>query len=200
MQVLKDETREKILRAAKNFFLDNGFERTSMNMIAKEAGVSKSNLYNYFPSKEEIFYHLTDKAYTRIERTFENLFQHDCGEDFDPERFILLMAKELMELLTEYREEILLIVDCSRGTRFEKTKDMFINRMEEHSIRELQQYRSFMKNDDWFFIHYVSTSLIEGLLEIIRHNKSDAWIRNNIKMLVTYYVHGYSHFFADFIS
>lgn len=198
MQVLKDEIRLSILKAAKDLFLQNGFEKASMNMIAKRAGVSKSNLYNYFSSKEEIFYHLTDRAYTQIESMFNNLLKHD--EHSDLEEFTALMSKELIGLLTEYREEILLIVDCSEGTRLENVKDGIIRRLQEHSLSEFKKFDIIMENDDCFFAHYVSTSLVEGLLEIIRHNKSDSWIKNNIKMLVGYYINGYSHFFAEIFS
>lgn len=200
MQILKDEIKESILKAAKTFFLDVGFEKASMNMIAKEAGVSKSNLYNYFSSKEEIFYALTEEAYIQIENTMENLLKHDSEECFQLERFTTLMTKELIGLLTKYREEILLILDRSEGTKFENAKDKIIRRLEEHSKWEFKQYHTILENEDWFFAHYVSTSLIEGLLEIIRHNQSDTWIQNNVKMLVGYYVYGYSYFFADSIS
>lgn len=200
MQTLKEEIKEQILKAAKTFFLDIGFEKASMNMIAKEAGISKSNVYNYFSSKEEIFYTLTEDAYIHIVNTMENLLKHDSEECFQLEKFTALMTKELIGLLTKYREEILLILDRSKGTKFEKIKDEIIHRLEEHSKWEFKQYHISLENEDWFFAHYISTSLIEGLLEIIRHNQSDEWIQSNIKMLVGYYIYGYSYFFADSIS
>ncbi|AOT70931.1 TetR/AcrR family transcriptional regulator [Geosporobacter ferrireducens] len=200
MQILKDEINEKILKAAKTFFLDIGFEKASMSMIAKEAGVSKSNLYNYFSSKEEIFYALTEEAYIQINNTMENLLRHDSEDCFQLEKFTALMTKELIVLLTKYREEILLILDRSIGTKFENAKEEIIHRLEKHMKWEFKQYHITLENEDWFFAHYISTSLIEGLLEIIRHNQSDMWIQNNVKMLVGYYIYGYSYFFADSIS
>jgi TetR/AcrR family transcriptional regulator, mexJK operon transcriptional repressor len=44
-----------VTRAAWNLFLDQGFSATSMDAIAKVAGVSKATLYAYFPSKEALF-------------------------------------------------------------------------------------------------------------------------------------------------
>ncbi|MDH3321355.1 MAG: TetR/AcrR family transcriptional regulator [Flavobacteriaceae bacterium] len=44
----------QILNAALDLFASDGFEGTSMQSIAKEAGVSKGNLYNYFESKQEL--------------------------------------------------------------------------------------------------------------------------------------------------
>lgn len=44
-----------VARAAWQLFLDQGFSATSMDAIAKAAGVSKATLYAYFPSKEALF-------------------------------------------------------------------------------------------------------------------------------------------------
>lgn len=44
----------RIINAAKTLFLKNGYEGTKMDDILKEAGMSRSTLYIYFRSKEEI--------------------------------------------------------------------------------------------------------------------------------------------------
>jgi TetR/AcrR family transcriptional repressor of mexJK operon len=48
----------QILSAAREQFLEQGFSETSMDAIARRAGVSKATLYAYFPSKEALFSHL----------------------------------------------------------------------------------------------------------------------------------------------
>ena len=45
----------QVLGAAKTVFLRDGFERTSMDAVAREAGVSKATLYAHFASKERLF-------------------------------------------------------------------------------------------------------------------------------------------------
>ncbi|AHL74790.1 TetR family transcriptional regulator [Stutzerimonas stutzeri] len=47
--------REAILAAAKVLFLSNGYEGSSMDAIAAEAGVSKLTLYSHFRDKEALF-------------------------------------------------------------------------------------------------------------------------------------------------
>lgn len=47
--------RQKILDGARRVFSSLGFDAASMNDITREAGVSKSTLYVYFRSKEELF-------------------------------------------------------------------------------------------------------------------------------------------------
>src|SRR5690606_23092320 len=47
--------REAILAAAQVLFLSNGYESSSMDAIAAEAGVSKLTLYSHFGDKEALF-------------------------------------------------------------------------------------------------------------------------------------------------
>lgn len=50
-----DKLREHILGVAKDVFVELGFERTSMDVIASRAETSKRSLYAYFESKEKLF-------------------------------------------------------------------------------------------------------------------------------------------------
>ncbi|MCL1914966.1 MAG: TetR/AcrR family transcriptional regulator [Eubacteriaceae bacterium] len=50
--------RDNILSAAKRLFIENGVLQTTMNDISKEANFSKSTVYVYFKSKEEIYNHI----------------------------------------------------------------------------------------------------------------------------------------------
>ena len=57
--VKREETkailREKILKAAREVFMTEGFESATIDKIAKTAGVGLETAYNYFNSKEDIF-------------------------------------------------------------------------------------------------------------------------------------------------
>jgi TetR/AcrR family transcriptional regulator len=48
-------TENRILEAAKKVFIQNGFDGTSMQVIANEACINKSLLHYYFRSKEKLF-------------------------------------------------------------------------------------------------------------------------------------------------
>ncbi len=51
----KQQTRKAIVDAAINLFTEKGFEQTSMDELARVAGVGKGTIYGYFKAKEEIF-------------------------------------------------------------------------------------------------------------------------------------------------
>lgn len=45
----------RVLESASRLFLELGYERTSMEAVAQDAGVSKMTLYSYFPCKASLF-------------------------------------------------------------------------------------------------------------------------------------------------
>lgn len=55
MRTLTNERRQAIIDTAADLFQEMGYERTSMNEVAKRVGGSKATLYNYFASKEALF-------------------------------------------------------------------------------------------------------------------------------------------------
>ena len=51
---IRSESEEKILEAALELFGTNGYQATTISQIAKQAGVSKGLIYNYFESKKAL--------------------------------------------------------------------------------------------------------------------------------------------------
>lgn len=49
-----NKSKEKILASAKELFHEYGFQQTSVDEILKKSGVTKSNFYYHFKSKEEL--------------------------------------------------------------------------------------------------------------------------------------------------
>ena len=60
---LNPERRDRILKAAQDLFLANGLRGTSMEAIAREAGVAKPTLYAYFADKDVVFATLAGRVF-----------------------------------------------------------------------------------------------------------------------------------------
>jgi TetR/AcrR family transcriptional regulator, mexJK operon transcriptional repressor len=61
----------QILEAAGELFLDQGFGATSMDAVARRAGVSKATLYAHFSGKEELFSAIISNKCGKQARLFE---------------------------------------------------------------------------------------------------------------------------------
>ncbi|MGO8950324.1 MAG: TetR/AcrR family transcriptional regulator [Ktedonobacterales bacterium] len=57
--------RHEILRVSARLFAEYGYERTTLDMIAEELGLSKPSLYYYVKNKEDVLSHI-----------FQDIFQH----------------------------------------------------------------------------------------------------------------------------
>jgi AcrR family transcriptional regulator len=73
----KAATQERILAAATELFLENGYEKTTVAHVAQLAGVSRATVFWHFSDKaglfREAFNRLVDPFRESLERSFEDL-------------------------------------------------------------------------------------------------------------------------------
>ncbi|MCF4166183.1 TetR/AcrR family transcriptional regulator [Zavarzinia compransoris] len=87
---------EQVMTAAAALFLDRGFAGTSMDAVAREAGVSKATVYAHFASKEDLFEAMVARG--SAER-FASLMHADL-DSLDPEQALSRIAHEFLGVLT----------------------------------------------------------------------------------------------------
>jgi AcrR family transcriptional regulator len=63
------QTQQAIVDAALRLFLKRGYDETTLDEIAAEAGISRRTFFSYFSSKEEIFRAATDNGFMDALRT-----------------------------------------------------------------------------------------------------------------------------------
>jgi TetR/AcrR family transcriptional regulator len=74
MNIKKPRVKDKEVRirdiqdAAKKLFFSNGFQHTSMELIAKQAGISKGAVYLYFKNKEDLYLSLMAPVASEFEK------------------------------------------------------------------------------------------------------------------------------------
>ncbi len=67
----RENRRRQILDAAIECFAHHGFQRTTMEDIIREAGLSAGAIYSYFQSKDQIIETLADQRHEREKRIIE---------------------------------------------------------------------------------------------------------------------------------
>lgn len=82
-QAVIESKKDVIETAAKDLFIKQGFHRTSMRDIAKEADVSLGNLYNYYETKESIFESIVNRYLIIIDAKLKDIFEQ-IDEPLDP--------------------------------------------------------------------------------------------------------------------
>jgi AcrR family transcriptional regulator len=65
----KEETKERIHRAAFELFRKHGVDATTVEQICDQADVAKGTFFNYFPHKEAVFSYLSESWVAEAEET-----------------------------------------------------------------------------------------------------------------------------------
>ncbi|MCW8157169.1 TetR/AcrR family transcriptional regulator [Stutzerimonas stutzeri] len=127
--------REAILAAAQVLFLGNGYEGSSMEAIAAEAGVSKLTLYSHFKDKEALFSAAVKATCeTRLPR---RLFQLDA--DCDIEEVLLAIGRAFNELVNSPESIGLHRVMVAMATQNPSLVKMFFDAGPQQLLSDLQQ-------------------------------------------------------------
>jgi AcrR family transcriptional regulator len=79
----REETRERVLAAAARVFAQRGFDATSLEAIADEAGFSRGAVYYNFADKEELFLELLDRRCAERAQDLRDVFTGDADDDID---------------------------------------------------------------------------------------------------------------------
>ena len=90
---IRQKSRALILEAALSLFAEKGYTATSISMIAKEAGISKGLMYNYFKGKQELLRAIVIDA---VEMG-ENWLEEEMSTTASPEEHF----EHLVDLLVE---------------------------------------------------------------------------------------------------
>lgn len=138
-QVLKPEVRARILGAALALFAQRGVARTTMQDIARSAGMAVANLYRYYPSKEELFDAAVPRAtVTRFEQLLERSVQAHAHLAGLPRPRDETAAGALLEFWIEQRLVVIVLLDRAQGSVHEPFAQRFVERLVALSIAEIR--------------------------------------------------------------
>ncbi|MBO0991856.1 TetR/AcrR family transcriptional regulator [Bacillus sp. SD088] len=71
--VQQELTREMIMDAARNLFIDKAYQHVSMRQIAKELKYSHGAIYYHFTNKAELFYALVEEHFKMLELELQRI-------------------------------------------------------------------------------------------------------------------------------
>ncbi len=103
----KFKRRDEILKTATDLFFEKSYHDVTMNEIADRMGVAKGTIYNYFPSKENLYLEILEKSFELVEK-----FLHEEMEDSDSAP--VKLRKLLAAVFTFYRQHLKVLKILSR--------------------------------------------------------------------------------------
>lgn len=184
-QVLKEDIRENILRAALQEFFDRGYKSAAMHNIAVQAKIPTGLIYSYYKNKEALFDAVLRPVLYDWERV---LTAGGANEDKHMNNEIYGLSKAETECilnLFDHRQEFIILIDKSDGTKYENEKERFIQDIEEH----LNKHRND-DTDDEVFLHIIANNFVDGLMQLMYHYKGKEWAVMILHKLSKMYLSG----------
>jgi AcrR family transcriptional regulator len=175
----KSETHKRILPCIKKEFLEKGYEKASLNIIAANAGITAAGLYRHFPSKEAMFIAMVAPAVEKfdemygnsMDETFVKLSDKDFLKNFCGVREESL--REFIDLIYDNFDEFKLLLTCAKGTKYEdfehdlatleaKTTRQVLNEMKKRQIPCNE-----VSDDE---LHILATTYMSAIFEVVKHD------------------------------
>ena len=185
VQVLKDELRHKILLEAQHLFLQRGYDRTSLQMIADKVNISKSNLYHYFKNKEELFYELTDGAADGLKKLILRLKDKRFDLHTGQREYQMLLTEEVISLLLAEKYGLLLIMEQAHGTRYESLRESMIDMMAAKTMPLLAD-----EDNCLLLAQIMARNLLDGTVQVLKNRIRPREVRTGLNRLVEYHTKG----------
>jgi len=185
---LVEERRGQIVRAAVKLFSDEGYYTTTIQQIAREAGVSTGLIYQYFRDKDDILY-LSLKL---VLDTYENEIPPQLAGIEHPVERLCVATWAYCHIVDELRAATLLAYRSTKSLRADrrvliKDAETRTNRLIEQCIhscveggymRELNEYlhsyQLVMFAHSWALKHWV----------LSEHYTLEAYVTEGIKLLI----------------
>ncbi|ALG71470.1 transcriptional regulator [Azospirillum thiophilum] len=157
--------RDAVVEAATRAFLTHGYEASSMDAIAADAGVSKRTVYNHFPGKRELFRAVVAGLYEGFNSDGGQTLRHDQP----PEQALPAFLRSLLAHMGQPEVQGLLRLVIAEHQRFpELTQDYLEGKSQTYSLLNAyitaQHARGSLNAPD---PHMVAAQLLGGLKEML---------------------------------
>ncbi|MCF7910950.1 MAG: TetR/AcrR family transcriptional regulator [Candidatus Cloacimonetes bacterium] len=176
VQRKKDEVYYAILEKAKEEFIEQGFQKASLRNIAREAGITHSNIYHYFGNKDALFRAVLIAVLNYLELGKAFLIAHEENHaDFTLEDHMQIIDKT-SEYLDANRELLKLLFFKANGSSLANIKNEIIDwftdtyRLTLRKLSEKYNLGAVCVSD--FFIHNISSIWMNFLMESLMHDLS----------------------------
>lgn len=196
------ETRNNLIQSARKEFTEKGYMKASLRTICRNAGVTTGALYFFFKDKDDLFDAVVGGAVNDIYKMMQEHFEDEKsmlanGNGFTPSTEEstehMSITAQLIHQMYLHREDILLALTKSQGTKYENIADWFIDTTEKHyrllADAMMKEYPEAKMDDK--FIHWLSHEQIDMFIFMISHFETEQEALPFINQAVTYMIAGW---------
>lgn len=192
-------THKKIIDSGKLNFLNDGYERSNLRKICKDAGVTTGAFYRHFEDKEDLFISLVEPLakelldfYDKYEEESFRDIEKNCGQDLAginidgsiESTLYMFSKKELFNLL----------IYKAHGTKCDNFIELLVEK-EDINRHKAFQIISKKKNIEAEIpkeaMHLLNHAYINALCEIVIHSQTEEEVKINTRIISKFFYDGW---------
>ncbi|WP_459502914.1 TetR/AcrR family transcriptional regulator [Bacillus sp. C1] len=126
------ETKKKLLKSARNVFLENGFQKTTISQIIKHAETGYGTAYVYFKNKDELLMILMEDVMKRFYKVAERSFCPQTKKE--AHNMIQNQVRTFLQLAVEERNMLQIVEEAIGASKevhkkWNEIRERFISRI-----------------------------------------------------------------------
>ncbi|MCT4562703.1 MAG: TetR/AcrR family transcriptional regulator [Maledivibacter sp.] len=178
------QTHIDILNSAKENFLKNGFERSNLRKICKDAHITTGAFYRHFSDKEAVFIALVEPVINKLKDMYSisEKEYYEILDAKDVEKIWQMNEDSLVpfiEFIYDHYTEMKLLLMCSDGTKY----GGFLHKLSSVETKKTRKYIEAIKAKGYQIadiddkeIHMLIQAYFSSIFEIVMHDypKEDA--------------------------
>lgn len=196
---------DKLIACATEEFLEHGFEKASLRVIAEKANTSTTSIYVRFKGKKGLFDAIVAEAMEAFKevykRSMDDFKKNHSGASYT-EMFECTdkSINNIMECIYQHFEAFRLLLCAANESTYSEFINEIIDYEEKETLRYIEEIGSNVIASgkvSMALIHILNTSYIMGLFEVVKHdmNKAEAIIYSN--QLKSFFQVGWERIFED---
>ncbi|WAA13973.1 TetR/AcrR family transcriptional regulator [Fervidibacillus halotolerans] len=132
-----------IMDAAKDLFIEKGYQHVSVRQIAKQLGCSHGAIYYHFKNKAELFYAIVEEFFGMLEQKLTEILNRDIDADEKLKEILLGFIEFGMTYQNHY--EIIFLIKDEDVQYFLSEKPNIVYQKFANAVYELSEHKLSVK-------------------------------------------------------
>jgi uroporphyrinogen-III synthase len=183
--------RKKIIESASRLFSQMSYHEVMMEDVAKQAEIAKGTVYNYFETKEDLYFSIMKLRMENLVQSLKNKIQYEMSSIDSLHSFIIHLYMFMMKyqsFFLMYQKESLKgdHVLCNELSRLEKElKSLLLD-----IIKSGQSEKLFRDVEESFVVDMILGSIYGAIYRGIENVYSESQMINDREMIYDFVLHG----------
>ena len=199
----KDKTAShvKVMSAARDEFLEYGYEKASMRRVGQRCGFTAAGLYRHCRDKEDLFDQLVSPAVERINEWMDTHLSRylaavrDEGNLQWQDSWIDMMR----EIIYPHMDEYYMLLTCSSGTKYESFLHDMTQKAQERTLQYLPELREkglAVREISPMALHLLFSDYVTALFEPVVHRYSPDESMKCLETVEAFFLPGWKTLFG----